>query len=79
MRKKLKEIPPNDHGGGLHHYLMIKLLQVDTVNVVRSLVNKLSNLNTGALEGENIMRACSLICWVHDCLMLVGKVPLDFQ
>jgi hypothetical protein len=77
IREQLKEIPADEQGGALYYYLMIELIQVDTDNAVRSLTTKLANLDIGALEGENVMRACSLIRGVHDRLKLVGKVPHD--
>jgi hypothetical protein len=46
-------------------------------NTVRSLTSKLSNTHIGTMKGKNAMRACSLICGIHDRLKLMGKVPHD--
>jgi hypothetical protein len=75
--EKLREIPSDEHGGALYYYLMIELIQVDTDNAVRSLTTKLANMNIAEMQGENVMRACSLIRGVYDRLKLVGKVPHD--
>ena len=77
--EKLKEIPSDKHGGALYYFLMIELIQVDTDNAIRSLTTKLSNLDIAALEGENVMRACSLIRGVHDrlCLLYTSPSPRD--
>jgi hypothetical protein len=56
---------------------MIELIQVDMDIAICSLTIKLANMNIAALEGENVMQACSLIHGIHDCLKLVSKVPHD--
>jgi hypothetical protein len=68
IREKLKEILADEHSGALFYYLMIKLIQVDTDNVVHSLTTRFANMDIGALEGENVMPACSLIHGVHTLL-----------
>jgi hypothetical protein len=58
-----------------------QLIQVDTDNMVHSLTTKPVNMDIDALEGENVMRACSLIHGIYDHIVWNSSIDrvLGFQ
>ena len=75
--ERMMTIDPIERGALTYFHIMHGLIQQNTQECVRSLVNRVKNLKIRDIKGENIHTLGSMIRGVHRRLSSVGAVPDD--